>query len=841
MEKNVKDGDSHGVVRLPAQDKLGEPARTQLDSHVKDGNDLIEQRRYQEAIANFEQAAAVDRDRPDIYDGWGRALVGLEKYEQARWKFERAIAADKTYVEAYLNAGDVLIELGRHEEAITKYEHATKLDDRRARAWHGWGRALADLAEFDQALRALGESRQALLEQALLKFDRAITLDKDYMRVRLDAGDALFELERYREALSQYDRVIQSQSHVADPPVWVLFSARYNCGRTLVRLEQYPEALANLDAALVLIEGFEKNSPALVEITAATRLEAGTVRAELRHDDEAIEQLVQASDASPRLAVYGRFAIAGILWRQGRYQDAWEQLGRIPEAHERVSTELGPLNANHYVLVGTALRELGTQKDLDDAEKMYRKALELDDHVGARAGLIQVFLRRRADDPENATDWYWQARQECRRAEALIQPELQDAERELQDLEREIQRSKQMADDPLLREKEQLTKERCTSRLLDLATLLLAVDDNEEAKPHLQQAIDLRPDLAAAYANLGVIHERQDNFKEAVAHFQKACKRAPDNLQLRVNLGEAYSRLGLLEKAVEEYQAVLRIAPCNVEAHLGLGEVLTAIGDTGDQDFYAQADSHFTEAMTLHKCMDEPDPKDRSGSTLLTKKQLAAAHYARGYARIQLYEARLGETLFTPWDWQGLMRQAREDFIEAKKDPDHFKAQLAVEKITQRYKRLSSQKVAERWAPLFVAAMAFAILVLVQLSFFARRPAIGLKEEYYVLLTFGSLIFVAAAFYLPQVLKLKVAGVELEKSPVEKVTVPTTLGISRDAFSVKVAALMPSQLAATRPIPRRPEPNPSIPAAMGALARREPDSSRQAAEGARQEIKAESQ
>jgi hypothetical protein len=162
-----------------------------------------------------------------------------------------------------------------------------------------------------------------------------------------------------------------------------------------------------------------------------------------------------------------------------------------------------------------------------------------------------------------------------------------------------------------------------------------------------------------------------------------------------------------------------------------------------------------------------------------------------------------------------LLWRAREDFTDAKQyDPDHFKARRAVEKVTQRYKGLSSQKVTDRWAPLSVAALAFTILVLIQSSFFAHRPSINLKEEYYVLLTFGSLMFVAAAFYLPQVLKLKVAGVELEKSSVEKIAVPTTLGISRDAFSLSVSTLMPSDFLASRP--RQQESRPSGAAATGA-------------------------
>jgi hypothetical protein len=49
----------------------------------------------------------------------------------------------------------------------------------------------------------------------------------------------------------------------------------------------------------------------------------------------------------------------------------------------------------------------------------------------------------------------------------------------------------------------------------------------------------------------------------------------------------------------------------------------------------------------------------------------------------------------------------------------------------------------------------------------------------YALLTFGSLIFMVAGLYLPQILKLKVAGIELEKSSVNQITISGTLGISK--------------------------------------------------------------
>ena len=54
-----------------------------------------------------------------------------------------------------------------------------------------------------------------------------------------------------------------------------------------------------------------------------------------------------------------------------------------------------------------------------------------------------------------------------------------------------------------------------------------------------------------------------------------------------------------------------------------------------------------------------------------------------------------------------------------------------------------------------------------------------IESGYYIALTFASLLFMVVGLYLPQVLKLKVAGIELEKSNVDQAETGGTLGISK--------------------------------------------------------------
>lgn len=60
----------------------------------------------------------------------------------------------------------------------------------------------------------------------------------------------------------------------------------------------------------------------------------------------------------------------------------------------------------------------------------------------------------------------------------------------------------------------------------------------------------------------------------------------------------------------------------------------------------------------------------------------------------------------------------------------------------------------------------------------------------YSLLTFGSLILLIAGIYLPQIIKLKIAGIELEKSNLENVPIDTLQNIllENPNLSVIIAA-----------------------------------------------------
>jgi hypothetical protein len=70
------------------------------------------------------------------------------------------------------------------------------------------------------------------------------------------------------------------------------------------------------------------------------------------------------------------------------------------------------------------------------------------------------------------------------------------------------------------------------------------------------------------------------------------------------------------------------------------------------------------------------------------------------------------------------------------------------------------------------------VLTLAQSCFFLGRPK-PIDAAPYIGLTFGALIFVVVGLFLPQIQKIKGAGIEIEKSSITQITTSGTIGISK--------------------------------------------------------------
>ena len=100
-----------------------------------------------------------------------------------------------------------------------------------------------------------------------------------------------------------------------------------------------------------------------------------------------------------------------------------------------------------------------------------------------------------------------------------------------------------------------------------------AVENKEydKAIPFYLRAIELKPDYAKAYNNLGSAYDDQGNYTKAIQSYEKAIELDPDYAAAYYNLGIAYNTQGNLTKAIQSYEKVIELDPDDADAYYNLG------------------------------------------------------------------------------------------------------------------------------------------------------------------------------------------------------------------------------------------------------------------------------
>jgi len=91
------------------------------------------------------------------------------------------------------------------------------------------------------------------------------------------------------------------------------------------------------------------------------------------------------------------------------------------------------------------------------------------------------------------------------------------------------------------------------------------------SKADYQKAMQIKPDYAEAYNNMGNAFKSQNKINEAVSSYQKALQLNPDSAETYNDLGVALKDQGKLEEAALSYQKALKLNPDYAEAYNNLG------------------------------------------------------------------------------------------------------------------------------------------------------------------------------------------------------------------------------------------------------------------------------
>jgi Flp pilus assembly protein TadD len=139
---------------------------------------------------------------------------------------------------------------------------------------------------------------------------------------------------------------------------------------------------------------------------------------------------------------------------------------------------------------------------------------------------------------------------------------------------------------------------------------------NEEAKTEYEKAIELDPEMEAAYLNLGLTLLDTDA-AAAIEPLQKAIELKPGEPRPKFLLGWAYERTGKLPQAVEQYQAAEKLDAQNFNIVFALARTLLTMNRP------TEAEPEFRAAISLRA--DSAPAHLGLAQTLVAEKKVDAA------------------------------------------------------------------------------------------------------------------------------------------------------------------------------------------------------------------------
>jgi len=286
------------------------------DAHNRLGRALSMQKRYDEAIREFQEAARLNPGFAEAYNSLGHITSSLGRVAEAVVYYQRALAVRPYYVAVHNSFGELLRQEGRLDEAIDHFRKAVESEPNIAISQNNLGYAL---------------SLKGRPDEALAHFQKAVDLDPDNQIFQYNFGSFLLQRGRVDAAIGHFRSALKLQPDDA--------KIHYDLGRALLSKEQPDEAIHELQTAARL-------SPDQAEAHA----NLGYAFVKQGRFDEAIHEFQEAVRLKPDLAeAHGNLGF--VLTKQGRLDEA------IHEFREAVRLKPGDLEASNDLVIAVGMKE----------------------------------------------------------------------------------------------------------------------------------------------------------------------------------------------------------------------------------------------------------------------------------------------------------------------------------------------------------------------------------------------------------------------------------------------------------------------------------------------------
>ncbi len=507
-DKLVADVDRARLLGM-AYDQLGKPesAAAQYAAAMKAApgsplvltsmaRHLMEQRKYDEALALLSNAGGDAQVQPQVLLAKGLLLSGLRRWQEARGTLGRALEAGKASISraevfrAHAAMADASLELNELAPARTSLASLQLLGPE------------SPLTYFMRSRLLLAEKKP---EQAVIDLQKCVGGAPNLVEARMLLAITLQQLGRLEQAALQYRAVL------------ALVPAQPQATRLLAQLELGRANPVGAQSVLEKLPAAALASGEGASLLAAALVQSGDVERGLRLAEQSVVQNPADVDS--------RFALATLYLAAGRREAAAKALQELPDTADAVRRDallLMALPANWSTNDQTMVRQILARNNSQPAVLAvaarvlelagdHSNALELQQRVVALSPNSIAALRQLAD---------LHSRQGDPRAAAGVLQKAIDIE------------------------------PRNESHYVVLARVLAASGDQEAAKFWLQKAIGAQPAATEARLELAQLLGRQGNQKKAAEYLQQAADISKGSMDTLLRVGQVWLLIGDAERAL---------------------------------------------------------------------------------------------------------------------------------------------------------------------------------------------------------------------------------------------------------------------------------------------------
>ena len=408
--------------------------------------------------------------------------------------FSHVVALNPQARDAHLNLGNALIEAGRNEEGAAASRVAVEQRPESADAHSNLGLALMNLEQFEEAGAALRRARDlAPRHQSALQ----------------NSAELLRKQGRYEEAVEAYRAVLRRDGRYA--------LAYAGMGDALFHLQRYEQAIESLSTSLQIHPGFP--------FAAKLHHLMGRAARALGQLDDAEAHLRDALALAPDEAA-ALLDLAGVLRAQGRPDEA--------EAVVSSARALRPDDPASLQNIAEALRK---EQRYEEALAAYREVLAIaPDFALAHAGMGDTLFR------------------------------MERFEESIEAIGRALSAHPDLAAAGTLH-----------SLAGQAAQHLNRIDD---AAHHYAEAVRIDPGDTGSIDRLAMVRFGQGQYEAALALYRSLLELTPDSAQTWSNLGATLYYLGRKEEALRHLERAVEIDPDLETARRGLEALRTETQDS---------------------------------------------------------------------------------------------------------------------------------------------------------------------------------------------------------------------------------------------------------------------